>query len=306
MANSGEYKSRVGLDSIYVAVVSADSSASFTAGTPQYLAPAAELSLEPTVNEETQYADDQAFDVATAEGETAITLSITNIDPETLALITGREFDATSGRLYDNTATAPYCALSFRSLKSNGSYRYFQFLKGRFSMPPEEFATKGETPEPKTVELTYTAIYTIHKFDLGGGTTDSIKRIFGDQDTTNFSATGWFTGVQTPSYVAPSALALSSSTPTDGATGISVSANQTMTFNNALHSDATSRVYLCKASDGVAVAMRSGYPSLDATLKIITLDPSSSLSASTAYIIFYAVTDIYGQTLAGAINFTTA
>jgi phi13 family phage major tail protein len=302
--NSDEYKSKVGLDSLYVAVVSADTAAAYTAGTPAYLAPAAELSLEPTVNSETQYADDNPFDVAFAEGETKFTIKITNYDPATLATILGKNFDATNGRIYGNNATPPYVAISFRSMKSNGKYRYFQYLKGRFEPPAEEFSTKGETPEPKPIELTYTAIFTTYVFTLSG-TTGKLKYLVGDEDTTNFVATGWFTTVQTPSYVAPSALALSSSTPTDGTTGISVSANQTLTFNNALQDTATAHVFIIKAADGVTVAMASGYPSLDATKKIMTLDPNASLIGSTPYIIVYAVTDIYGQTLNGAVNFTT-
>ena len=97
----------------------------------------------------------------------------------------------------------PYFALSFRSLKSNGSYRYYQYLKGRFSAPTEETATKGDSPDPKTTQLTYTAIPTVYEFDLGD-INAAVKRVFGDEDTDNFSATGWFSQVQTPSAVAAS------------------------------------------------------------------------------------------------------
>jgi phi13 family phage major tail protein len=241
----------------------------------------------------------------TAEGETKISISVTNLPLEMLAKITGKEFDSTTGRMYDNAAEAPYMALSFRALKSNGSYRYYQFLKGKFSMPKEEGSTKGESPEPKLLTLEYTAIFSTYPFDIGD-TTGKCKRVVGDSDTTNFSATGWFSTVQTPSVASVSALALSSSTPADAATGVVVSANQTLTFNNALNSDALYNVLLVKASDGVAPAQTTGYPSIDATRKIITLNPSASLTGATPYIIFYGVTDIYGQRLQGAINFTTA
>jgi phi13 family phage major tail protein len=201
MPNDGEYKSRIGLDSLYVATITADTAAAYTPGTPAYLAPAAEATQEPTTSFETQYADDQPYDIMTSEGPTAIKLVITGLDLQTLAQITGRVFDAGEGRLYDNGGTPPYMALSFRSKKSNGSYRYYQYLKGKFEMPKEETATLGEKPEPKTLELTYTAIRTIHKFDLwaaADSVTDSVKRIIGDEDTDNFDATGWFTAVQVP------------------------------------------------------------------------------------------------------------
>lgn len=300
MATEGEYRSLIGLDSLYVAEVTEDSAAAYTAGTPAWLAPAAEASQEPTTSFEIQYADDQPYEVMTAEGETKIALKVTGIPLEMLATIAGRVWDATTGRMYDNAAVAPYFALSFRSQKSNGSYRYYQYLKGRFDMPKDAAATLGEKAEPKTVDLTYTAIRTVHEFDLGA-INDTVKRVVGDTDVLAFSAASWFSQVQVPGVVAPSALALSSSVPTDAATGVSVSANQTLTFNNALLS--TAGITLVKASDGTVVA---GTKSLNATQKIVTIDPTASLSAATAYLIVYAVTDIYGQTLEGAVNFTTA
>ncbi len=302
MPNSGEYKSRIGLDSLYVAEITEDSATAYTAGTPAYLAPAAEASQEPTSSFEIQYADDQPYDVMTGEGDTKIALKVTNIDMATLALITGRVFDAASGRMWDNGGTAPYFALAFRSQKSNGNYRYYQYLKGKFDMPKEETATKGEKPEPKVLELTFTAIRTTYKWNLGS-VTDSVKRIVGDDDTTNFDETGWFTSVQTPSYSAPAALALSSSVPTDGATGISVSADQSLTFNNTMIDDTIYNVSLIKITDYSIVA---GAITLDSTKKIVTINPTSSLTASTDYVIAYNVTDVYGQHLSGAVNFTTA
>ena len=300
--NSGEYKSRIGLDSLYIAEVTVDSAATYTADTPEYLAPAAEASQEPAVNAATQYADDQPYDSMVIEGETVINLTVTGIPAAMQAKLLGRAFDAASGRVWDNpSATQPYFALSFRSLKSNGSYRYFQYLKGRFSAPKEATATKADSPDPKTTELTFTAIPTVHPFNLGSITVP-VKRVFGDSDTTNFVATGWFTQVQTPVVVAPSALALSSSVPTDNTTGISITANQSLTFNNALNADAVYNVALLLSTSYTVVA---GTITIDATKKIITIDPTSSLTGSTIYVIAYNVTDIYGQHLSGAVNFTT-
>ena len=61
--NSDEYKSRIGLDSLYIAEVTADSAAAYTADTPEYLAPAAEATQQPATNQSTQYADDQPYRV---------------------------------------------------------------------------------------------------------------------------------------------------------------------------------------------------------------------------------------------------
>jgi len=112
----------------------------------------------------------------------------------------------------------------------------------------------------------------------------------------------WFLILES-AELAPDALALSVADPLDGATGVAVSKTCTLTFNNALILSMPDHVVLLKASDGVEKASAI---TLDATQKIITVDPTTNMEAATDYILVYTVTDIYGQTLKGAVNFTTA
>jgi methionine-rich copper-binding protein CopC len=132
--------------------------------------------------------------------------------------------------------------------------------------------------------------------------TDSVKRVFGDEDTDNFSATSWFSQVQVPSVAAPSALALSSSDPVDNETGVVVSKTITLTFNNALPAAEIYHVVVSQA-DGTLVACTN---SLDVTKKIMTVNPDSNMAASTVHIVAIGVSDIYGQDLQVVVNFTTA
>jgi methionine-rich copper-binding protein CopC len=129
-----------------------------------------------------------------------------------------------------------------------------------------------------------------------------VKRVYGDEDTTNFSATSWFTQVQVPGVVAPDALALSTSDPADDAGSVPTNKVITLTFNNAMTADVIYNVTLTTAA-GVLKACTSV---LDATHKILTMTPTSALASSTVYIISMGVTDIYGQTLLKVNNFTTA
>jgi phi13 family phage major tail protein len=253
---------------------------------------------------DTQYADNQPFDVMTSEGPTNLSVNVTGIPIAILDELLGKVFDVASGREYDagGGATPPEIALGWRSLKSNGKYKYVWYLKGRFSPPKEEAATKTDKAEPKPQELLFTAIKTIHKFTLSGTVTDGLKRLRGDEDSTAFDPTGWFLQVQVPGTTTPSALALSSSVPVDDATGVSKTANLTLTFNNALDDDAVNRVTLLNASNAVV----AGAITLDATKKIITVDPTASLAGSTAHTLVAAVTDIYGQHLTCVVTFTTA
>lgn len=305
MPESGEYKSVVGIDQVYYALITQDDADDYVAGTPAILAPAIKMSAEPNVSNEPQYADNKAFDVMIGEGETKLTFDATAIPVEVQAIILGKQFDAASGRIFDagGEAVPPDVALGFRSKKSNGSYRYFWYLKGKFSAPKEEADTQAEKMTPKPAQLMYTAMNTIETFDLGdGGSEKSVKRVWGDEDTTNFSGTTWFSEVQTPSTTSPDALALSSSTPTDDATDVSISADQTLTFNNALTDASVNGINLIDLSTGLPVAASV---TLNTPKLVITVNPTADLSNSQEYLLVYAVTDIYGQTLNGVVSFTT-
>ncbi len=255
-ANAAEYKSTIGADSLYIAEVTGDSSSAYAAGTPEILAPAVNISMKPVASQETQYADDQSYDVFSSEAETDMELEITGLPSEMKAWLLGSEFNAASGRVYDNAGTPPYFALGFRSLKSNGKYRYFWFMKVQFSPSDEAAATKADKASPQTTKINCKAIKTTYKWNLGT-VTDSVKRVYGDEDTDNFSATSWWTQVQVPSVSAPSALSLSSSDPTDGATGVAVDKTITLTFNNALKADEINHVVLSKADGTLVVCTNS-------------------------------------------------
>ena len=199
----GEYKSVIGVESLYYR--SRDrwiALATFTPGAPATLAPVTEISVEPNTSSETQYADDAAYDTATSTGETKLTVNVTNIPLQVLATLLGLVYDTINGLVYDNEATPPYVSLGFKSLKSNGSYRYYWYYKGRFEAPKEAAKTKGDAVEFQPQELTFTAIKTTHPFALDADTTSTLKRIVGDEDIAGFDGSAWFTTVAIPLYVA--------------------------------------------------------------------------------------------------------
>jgi|MTBAKSStandDraft_2_1061841.scaffolds.fasta_scaffold01232_10 phi13 family phage major tail protein len=200
----GEYKSQIGLDKLYYAPITADDAAAYTPGAPVALAPAATAKPSTTKSINTQYADDGVFDTSTAEGETKIEIEVTNLPLETIAALTGRTLNVTNGMLIEGSAAnAPDMALSFRSKKSNGKYRYIQYLKGKFEIGDEEFATLEANPAPKLAKLTYTAVYTIHPFTTKTGVTEVVKVVRADEDVTASAAlcAAWFTQVNVPATV---------------------------------------------------------------------------------------------------------
>ncbi len=288
-----------GVDKLYYAIVTQDDASVYIAGTPAALAPLKLAAQTPASNSKTEYFDNQPFLTMSAEGETKIKIDITALPLDVEAALLGKVYDVTNKAIYDNNGTPPDVALGFRAKKSDGTFMLFWFLKGTFMPFPEEAATETDTPDPKGLSLEFTAVRTVHQFDLDGGTTtDSVKRVKTDDQT---KVATWFDAVATPSPSAPSALTVTPS-PADGASSVAINVSPTLTFNNALRTGTTG-VVLTKA-DGAIVASAI---TIDAAAKIITINPTSDLANSTTYLITIAgATDIYGQTLANTvINFET-
>lgn len=299
MAN---YKSYVGVDSVYYALVTQDDTGAYAAGTPAYLAPIMNISMDVSVNNKTQFADNQPFDIMTAEGETKLSCEITGLTAQTLATILGMIYDVPNARVFDNGGQTPYIAIAFRTLKTDGTYRYFWFLKGRFQKPKEEAATQTDTPDMKSTTLDFIAIKTVFDFALNGSLSDGVKRIFGETSDANFSATSWFNAVQTPAVGSVPAFT-ATPVPADGATAIAVSVAPTITFSNALVTG-TAGIVLTK-NDGAIVSTTI---TINAANKIITITPGANLTAATKYLITLSgLKDVYGQSLANTVyDFTTA
>jgi len=99
---------------------------------------------------------------------------------------------------------------------------------------------------------------------------------------------------------APTAVALSSSTPTDEATDVAIDSVVVLTFNNVIVAEQVSMV----SGEGDPVA---GTKAFDATNKILTFTPDAVLTNGTDYIVTVSgVVDEHGQALATeAVNFTT-
>ncbi len=304
MTVQGEYKSNVGLRDIYYSLVTQDDSDAYAAGAPVYLAPAMTAAITPASNSKVQYADDGPFDTMSSEGETKVDFEITQIPIEKRAILLGKVYDAATGRLFDNGGTPPDVALSFRSQKSNGSYHYVQYLKGKFTPPSKELGSKTDTPDPKSTKITFTAIKTIYQWDLIGDASlmDGSKGVEGDDDIANFSGTTWFNAVQVPTAGSPASFTCTPS-PADAATGVAVSVSPTLTFSNPLAGNAENGIMITSVA-GVPVALAR---TLNAARTIVTLNPDSNLSGTTQYLIIVpGVTSIYGQALANTVyDFTT-
>lgn len=298
----------VGVDSVYYALITQDDENGYVAGVPQQLTQAMEIKGTPAASSETQFADNTEHDVVTVEGPTTLELIAPNIGEDVLAELLGAVIDTASGRIFDdaNPAEAPYFALGYRFKKRNGSYRYRWYLKCRAEKPMEEGVSESDKVNLKTTTLKVTAIKTTHQFDLlgDGSRMAGVKRVHGDEDLANFDGATWFDAVQQPSAGSPSAFSVTP-VPADGATGVVVSSNLTLTFTNALAGGREAGITLINLDTQAPVAVAR---TINADRTVVTLNPNSNLGSATDYaIIIHDVVDIHGQALTDAvINFTTA
>lgn len=161
-----------GTDMLMIAEVLKDNNETgegYTTGTPEVLAPVAEISKSVETNSATKYYDNAAALVISAEGADTITLAVPALSLATLGKITGKNIDATTGALMDGIAQVKYYALGYRLRLTDGTYRYVWRYKGRFAIPDETSATENADAESQGQSLTYTGIYTSHKFTKTGG-----------------------------------------------------------------------------------------------------------------------------------------
>ncbi len=306
---SSVYGELIGLDNLHYALVTADTTSAYTPGAIAYLAPGGEIQHEAKTDNNIRFYDNAPMFSTVVEGATAVKMTVSGVPMSLAAKLTGKPYDAAHGVLVDtgSASSTPDCALSGRMQLGDGGYRYFQYLKGKFSIGTQTAQTIKDKATEKTVDLTYTALVTIYQgFSRSDGTTGGLKGLFADTTDAAFTSalqTGWFTQVQTTANLgAVTAIALSTSVPANNAMGIAVGSAIVLTFNNTIASDA---VLLMKNTDNTIVAGTKVY---DTTGKILTFTPTSALTGAAVYnIIIDGVVDIYGQKLAAVVNkFTCA
>lgn len=292
---------QIGLDSFHYAPLLTDTTAGCSYDTPVAISGLVTADVKANGSIETQYADDGPAVNAPSIGRQEIDIEFTNLPLSLRALLLGQT--VTSGVVGEKSDDTPLdVAIGLRSLKSNGKYRYVWYLKGNFTIPDDKYKTKEEKTNFNTQVMKFVGLRRDY---------DGLYKFAVDEDDPAVPAsiiTNWFNAV--PVAIAePNALTLAT-VPTDGAQTVAVGDSITFTYNNALRDDQLidDYFYLIKASDGSKVAAAL---SIDAAKKVVTLNPTSNLAASTEYIAVASglVTDVYGQKLAAGltlINFTTA
>ena len=149
----------IGLDKLYYAKITEDTSGNETYEDPLPLAKAmtAELSVE--LAEATLYADDGAAEVVKEFQSGTLTLGVDDIGKSVAEDLTGAVIDENGVLISASEDGGAPVAIGFRAKKANGKYRYVWLFKVRAKPVTESYATKeGTTITRQTGEVEWTAI----------------------------------------------------------------------------------------------------------------------------------------------------
>ena len=133
----------IGVDKLHYAKVTADTTETYTAGTPIAIPGLTEAGFNMNGQSSTFYADNGVYDTAVGNGEFDIAISCADLSGSLKADLFGFEYDDTTGEMVAGEIKSPDVAIQYRVQRSNGAYRYVTIYKAK-AMPNEEnVQTKG-------------------------------------------------------------------------------------------------------------------------------------------------------------------
>lgn len=137
---------RIGCDNLVYAVMKTEDTATEK---PVYdvIKPAIgvmHVNINPNASQETLFADDGPMETATTLGKIDVEIQKNELSSENKADLLGHSIDDNGGVVYADSDVPPFVAIGFRSLKSNGKYRYVWLYKGKFTDPEDNNETKGD------------------------------------------------------------------------------------------------------------------------------------------------------------------
>lgn len=288
---------QIGLNSLHYALLNTDAVGSISYQAPIAVPGAITANINSNSSNETLFADDGPAETASTIGKIDLELNVADIPLDLQAIWLGHT--RVGGILKRSSSDVPpWLAIGFKSLKSNGKYRFAWLLKGKFQIPELNHETKGDAIAFQTPTITGSFVKREY---------DSLWLKESDEDDPDYVpsiGTNWFLGVETVDTTPPTV----STNIADGASGVSVATSFIWTFDEAVMASTVvgSNMFLMKA-DGTPVV---GTLSINSLHTIVTFTPSVALSASTDYIAICTtnIKDLSGNALAAnsVVNFQTA
>lgn len=201
---------RIGCDNLVWARLTKDDGVELTYDTPVALPGLMSIGINPNTESATAFYDDGPAESATTLGAIEVTIQKSALGTKEAATLLGHSLDANGMVIYGANDTAPEGALGFRTLKSDGTYKYCWLLKGVFVDGEENNETKGDSINFQSDELTGSFAKVNMKYDVVDTITGETKQTQPWRVMVDAAAEGvsedllsqWFTKVITPDFSA--------------------------------------------------------------------------------------------------------
>lgn len=158
------FKNLRGVRKLMLATLTTDNDTTLAYDTPVRFAGVREIGGEEEESSGTEYYDNQASIVISAEGADTYSVTTSVLDDETRAKIEGRKADTEKGIYFATPKNRPYVAVGFIGEDTEGQEWYYWIYKGKMSGGTESHKTKDDGTETTNLEWEYTSIYTQHRF----------------------------------------------------------------------------------------------------------------------------------------------
>jgi phi13 family phage major tail protein len=103
------------------------------------------ININPNASLATAFYDDGPGESASTLGNIEVEIQKNTLTTQNKADLLGHTIDDNGGIAYADDDVPPFVAIGFRTLKSNGKYRYVWLYKGRFADPEDNNETKADS-----------------------------------------------------------------------------------------------------------------------------------------------------------------
>lgn len=133
------------------------------------------MNINPNSSIETAFYDDGPGEVASTVGNIEVTFNKSALNKQDKQILLGKAVNTYGMVFHTKQDISPWGALGFRTLRSDGTYRYVWLLKGRFSEPADNNETKGESINFQSDEIVGRFVKVNHEYTIGTG--DTAKKV---------------------------------------------------------------------------------------------------------------------------------
>lgn len=159
------------------------------------------VNINPNASQQTLFADDGPMETATTLGQIDVAINKAELTAENKADLLGHTIDDKGGVIYGDSDVPPWVAIGFRTLKSNGNYRYVWLYKGKFTDPEDNNETKGDSINFQTDTINGQFVKLNNQLDINGKKVRLWKyELDGDSEAADKTTMdNWFKSVTMPS-----------------------------------------------------------------------------------------------------------